>query len=39
VTVVERGQILFGEKRIPVSDSYKDKVQEYLNRRMLQGAK
>lgn len=37
VTVLERGQILFGEKRIPVSDSYKDKVLDYINRRMLQG--
>lgn len=37
VTVLERGQIIFGEKRIPVSDSYKEKVQEYINRRMLGG--
>lgn len=35
VCVLERGQIVFGEKRIPVSDSYKEKVQEYINRRML----
>ncbi len=37
VTALERGQIVFGDKRIPVSDSYKDKVQEYVNRHMLIG--
>lgn len=37
VSVLERGQIVFGEKRIPVSDSYKENVQEYINRRMLWG--
>ena len=37
VYILERGQIVFGEKRIPVSDSYKDRVQEYINRRLLQG--
>ena len=37
VSVVERGQIVFGDKRLPVSDSYKERVAEYLTRRTLQG--
>lgn len=37
VRVFERGQIVFGEKYIPISDSYKDHVQNYLNAHMLQG--
>lgn len=37
VPVMERGQIVFGEKRLPVSDSYKEAVQDYVNRHMLQG--
>lgn len=37
VPVVERGQIVFGEKRLPVSDSYKEAVQNYVNRHLLQG--
>ena len=37
VRVFERGQIVFGEKYIPISDSYKERVQNYLNARMLQG--
>lgn len=37
VTVLERGQIVFGEKRIPVSESYKDTVNEFVNRKLLQG--
>lgn len=37
VPVVERGQIVFGEKRLPVSDSYKEAVQDYVNRHLLQG--
>jgi len=37
VPVMERGQIVFGEKRLPISDSYKDAVQDYVNRHMLQG--
>lgn len=35
--VVERGQILLGDKSIPISDSYKDAVMAYVNDRMLQG--
>lgn len=34
--VMERGCIVFGEKRVPVSDSYKDRVNEYVNSRLLQ---
>jgi len=37
VTVFERGQIVFGEKRLPVSDSYKNHVQDYINAHLLQG--
>lgn len=34
---LDRGQIVFGEKRIPVSDSYKEVVQTYVNERLLRG--
>lgn len=37
VSVLERGQIVFGDKHIPVSDSYKDVVQNYFNALTLQG--
>lgn len=37
VTVFERGQIVFGEKRLPVSDSYKSHVQDYIDAHLLQG--
>lgn len=37
VEVLERGQIVFGDKYIPVSDSYKDQMQEYIDRRLLRG--
>ncbi len=37
VRVLERGQILFGEKCIPISDSYKEHVMSYLNSHLLQG--
>lgn len=37
VTVFERGQIVFGEKHLPISDSYRDHVQAYLNAHTLQG--
>lgn len=37
VKVVERGHIVFGEKHIPVSDSYKDAVLNYVAARTLQG--
>lgn len=33
--VVERTQILIGDKSIPISDSYKDCVMAYVNERML----
>ena len=35
IEVVERGQIVFGDKYLPVSDSYKERVQEYINSRLL----
>lgn len=35
IEVVERGQIVFGDKYLPVSDSYKEKLQEYINSRLL----
>lgn len=37
VNVLERGQIAFGDKRIPVSDSYKEIVQNYFAALTLQG--
>lgn len=37
VQVLERGQIIFGEKRIPISDSYKEQVHEYIKKRLLAG--
>ncbi|MCI6643521.1 MAG: LytTR family DNA-binding domain-containing protein [Alloprevotella sp.] len=35
VKVLERGQILFGDKQLPISNSYKDQVQEYINIRTI----
>lgn len=37
VNVLERGQIVFNDKHIPVSDSYKDIVQEYFAALTLKG--
>lgn len=37
VEMLERGQIVIGEKHLPISDSYKDSVQDYIRKRMLQG--
>lgn len=37
VQVMEKGQIVFGDKMLPISDSYKDRVADYVNRHMLQG--
>lgn len=37
MTAIERGQILFGDKHIPVSDTYRDAVMDYINARTLQG--
>lgn len=37
VAVFERGQIVFGDKYLPVSDSYRSKVQNYISARLLQG--
>lgn len=35
VSLLERGQIVFGEKVLPISESNKEKVQEYINKRMI----
>ena len=35
VSLLERGNIVFGDKNIPVSDSYKDRVRQYVADRML----
>lgn len=37
VAVFERGQIVFGDKYLPVSDSYRAAVQDYINAHLLQG--
>lgn len=37
IKILERGQIIFGEKRLPISDSYKEQVQIYIHSRTLQG--
>lgn len=37
VRVIERGQILFGDKYLPISDSYREHVQNYLNAHLLKG--
>lgn len=37
VEMLERGQMVLGGKHLPISDSYKEGVQEYLRERMLQG--
>ncbi len=37
VSVLERGQIVIGEKRLPISDSYKEHVMQYVNRHLLHG--
>lgn len=37
VAIFERGQIVFGEKHLPVSDSYKSRVQDYITSHLLQG--
>lgn len=37
INTVERGQIVFGDKYIPISDTYKDIVLDYIAARTLQG--
>ena len=34
-SLLERGCIVFGDKYLPVSDSYKDRVRQYVADRML----
>lgn len=35
ITIIEKGQIIFGKTRIPISDSYKDEIFNYINRYTL----
>ncbi len=35
VKVLERGQIVFGDKQLPISNSYKEQVQNYINLRTI----
>ncbi len=35
VTIIDRGRIVFGDNYIPISDSYKEEVQKYLDKHML----
>ena len=37
VKVIERNRIVYGKEYIPISDSYKDKFQEYLNKYLPAG--
>lgn len=37
VRVFERGQIVFDDKYLPISDSYRERVQQYLNSHLLKG--
>lgn len=34
ITLIERGQIVFGDKHLPVSDTYKKEIQDYIDRHM-----
>lgn len=35
IDTIERGRIVFGKTYIPVSEQYKDKFQEFLNKNFL----
>ena len=35
IDTIERSRIIFGKTYIPVSDQYKDKFQEYLDKKFL----
>lgn len=37
VEVMEKGQIVFGDKYIPISESYKERVNDFVNRRLISG--
>ena len=37
VRVFERGQIVFDDKYLPISDSYRERVQQYLSSHLLKG--
>ena len=35
VTIIERNRIVFGKTYIPISDSYRNKFLEFINRKMI----
>jgi len=35
VNMIERGRIIFGKTYIPVSDNYKEKFQEFLDKNFI----
>ncbi len=37
VRVIERGQIVFGDKHLPISESYRARVTDFINSHLLQG--
>ena len=37
INVVERSQVVFGDKKLPISDSYRDQIMSYVSSKMLQG--
>lgn len=39
VTLVERGQVLIGERKLTVGDSYKEKILDYVSRLLLNNSK
>lgn len=36
IKLIDRGRIVFGKEYIPISDSYKQELQNYLNEKMIQ---
>lgn len=34
ITLIERGQVVFGDKYLPISDTYKKEIQSYIDRHM-----
>ena len=35
IKIIDRGRIVFGKEYIPVSDSYKQELQNYLNEKTM----
>jgi DNA-binding LytR/AlgR family response regulator len=35
IKVIDRNRIIFGKAHVPISDSYKEAFQEFLEKRML----